>query len=172
MPNIPSMRGVKRLERDKFGENGIVTATVAADDTVTKDPNVNIHVALLERLIEGETLLWVYSEAGGTKTIKFGYDKHFDAQKIGHAALVDQAVIAGEIRKINGADFASGWAISNESGAWGAMGGNSGKSDMLKSVARTMTSRLGIVVTPEKAFSRYGFKRKLQELVRGQTRKV
>jgi hypothetical protein len=176
MPNIPSMRGVKALETAHFGENEIVRATITpqpgANSVVAKVPNVNIHTALVGSLLAGRTLLWVYAEAGGIKTFIFGYDEHIGAGKIGHAALVNQATIAGEIRKIGGGGFGHGWAISNESGAWGAMGDVSGKSAMLDRIASDMTASLGIIVSAEKAFSRWSFKRKLQELVRGSTRKL
>ncbi len=52
------------------------------------------------------------------------------------------------------------------------MGDVSGKSAMLDRIASDMTASLGITVSAEKAFTRWGFKRKLQELVRGNTRKM
>ena len=126
MPDIASMRGVKALEANHFGENVIVTATITpamgANSTVTKVPNVNIHVALITHLLDTRTLLWVYSEAAGVRTITFGYDEHVGGGKIGHAALIAQATIAGEIRKIRGPTYFDGWSISNESGAWGRHG--------------------------------------------------
>lgn len=176
MPDIASMRGVKALEANHFGENVIVTATITpamgANSTVTKVPNVNIHVALITHLLDTRTLLWVYSEAAGVRTITFGYDEHVGGGKIGHAALIAQATIAGEIRKIRGPTYFDGWSISNESGAWGGMGNNDGKSNMLAEVARIMTAHLGIVVSAEKAFSKWSLKRKLQEIVRGKKRKM
>lgn len=170
MDNIRSMRGVKELENAHSGENKIFTAVIDGN-TVTKTPNKKLHTTLLTHLISNKTLLWVYSESEGVETITFGYDKHFHTGKIGHAALVDKAIIAGEIRKLGSGTYGSGWCISNESGAWGAMGRVSGKSHMLRTVANTMTDHLGIIVKAEVAFSRNAIKRKLQEFTRGNKRK-
>lgn len=103
-------------------------------------------------------------EDNGDYTFKFGYD--FDmpdllvkrsSVKLGHAALAKRAIIAGEIRQIG--DY---WNIDNFSGAWGSMGGKSGKSGALETAAFHITQYSDIDVVARSAFSSNALIRGLQ----------
>jgi len=161
------MRGVKPLEAQYRGRNLITVATIHPHSVVySPPPATTLHKALLYHAVNMQrTLLWTYAkQPNGPTIITFGYDEHIDGGKIGHAALTVNATFAGEIKPAREHGQVV-FVISNESGAWGAMGNESGKTKMLKSVAATMAS-LGINVCAERAYSRHLWKRKLQERFR------
>ena len=115
----------------------------------------------------GKTLLWTYSNARNAAgdfdyTITFGLDVKVGQGKIGHGALTQLAIIAGELHP----NPAGGWRITNESGAWGAMGGADGKTEQLRVIAAVMQAALGLVVTSGRAFSRSGWRRAIQSVFR------
>jgi hypothetical protein len=113
-------------------------------------------------------MLWVYNNVGGNIKIRFGYDAFVPAlngagnAKIGHVALVNTAIISGEIFP----DGHGGWKIDNNSGAWGAMSNQNGKSTMMDTVALMMSQAGNMQVNARKAYSRRTWKRTIQQLYR------
>ena len=112
-------------------------------------------------------LLWVYTNNGGMIDVRFGYDtlvnnaNGIGQSKIGHVALMDRAIISGEIHPVAG-----GWELDNNSGAWGAMSNEDGKSTMMAAIAQFMSREPSMVVTARKAYSRKGWKRAIQQVFR------
>ncbi|WP_421535096.1 hypothetical protein [Pseudomonas marginalis] len=103
----------------------------------------------------------------GEYTFKFGYDLEIpdllverSSVKLGHAALAKRAIIAGEVRQIG--DY---WNIDNFSGAWGRMGGQSGKSGALETAAFHITQYSDIDVVARSAFSSNALIRGLQRVL-------
>jgi hypothetical protein len=178
----PSARGQKAAEIEHRPQktNMIVTVTKSGV-SVEKvwGPNysfcmdkVHIELALDFSVTKGiEPLLWTYSKLeNGDTEVKFGFDiavkslnkkKHkIEKVKIGHVALASTATISGEIYRSG-----AGWKINNDSGAWGNMGGHSGKTRMLEEAAQFMTRHCDMYVSPERAYSRYLLKRKFQQML-------
>jgi hypothetical protein len=108
-------------------------------------------------------LLWTYAEHDPQFIeVVFGFDDPIGNNKIGHVALTAEATISGEIRRHN-----AQWRINNESGAWGNMGGNAGKSQKMTQVAQFMNAHCGgMQVNADTAYSAKGWKRKIQQIFR------
>jgi len=175
MATYPSARGQKPAEvrYRPEGRNTIVTLWVSGGgapqiawgpDYESAAASLTIEQSLDETITMGRVpLLWTYAKPDANYTeLKFGFDDPIGRNKIGHVALAAEATISGEI-------FRSGahWRINNESGAWGNMGGHSGKTRMLQETAQFMNNHCrGMVVVADRAYSRYGIKRKIQQLFR------
>ena len=166
MANTPSARGIKALELRNVGLNRIACYTISPQFAVAVIGRINagadLNAELRLPVYANQTLLWTYAQEFDVTTITFGLDVHIGDGKIGHGALTQRAMIAGEI-KPNGP---AAWIITNESGAWGAMGGADGKTDQLRIVAAVMHTALGLTVTSGRAFSRTGWKRAIQSVFR------
>lgn len=171
MPITESARGIKEIENRMFGLNKLISIYFTNEEVYRyqhdqlmisgpHDASLKLELALVAN--RNRTLLWTCADMGdGCFLFTFGYDLHVGNEKIGHGSLVQGATIAGEIRR-NG----SLWTITNESGAWGAMGGANGKTAKLNELADILNRRLNIRFVAQRAFSRYGWKRKIQEFVR------
>lgn len=176
----PSARGQKSAERANrpIGINTIVTIWWSGDAVETawgpayeswaRTPEATIESALDNSIVMGrKPLLWSYAQPDANYSeLKFGFDHQVNVHdtfvKIGHVALASEATISGEIYR-EGAR----WRINNESGAWGNMGGHSGKSKKLEEVAEYMNILCGgMVVVADRAYSRNVVKRKIQQLYR------
>lgn len=173
MPAYSSSRGEKPKEiyHRPEGRNTIVTVwasgnevhTVWGQDYECTNGPMTVDQALRVTIAMGRTpLLWTYSEPDVNYTeLKIGFDELIGTQKIGHVALAAEATIAGEIY-LSGAK----WRINNESGAWGNMGGHSGKSLMLHTVAKFMADHCSMIVSADVAVSRFSVKRAIQRRFR------
>ena len=175
MPTYQSARGQKAQEQQSRpgGENTIVTVFTLGPGgapQVSWGPDyedaaavLTIEQALRLTLDMGrQPLLWTYSYPDANyMELKFGFDEHTDQGKIGHVGMAGEATISGEIFRDGAA-----WKINNDSGAWGNMGGNSGKTRMLLEVAGFMRDHCGLQVTANKAYSRHKIKRFFQQLFR------
>jgi len=173
-----SARGEKQRERAErpHGRNTIVTVFILGPAGLGNQANIawgpdyeSLNGALtIEQVLDatadmGRTpLLWTFAEPDANYTeLKFGFDEPIGNNKIGHVALTAEATISGEISR-DGA----GWRINNESGAWGNMGGENGKSNMLRRVAAFMIQHCNMQVAANRAYSRAGWKRKIQKIFR------
>ncbi|VUD69380.1 hypothetical protein TDB9533_04747 [Thalassocella blandensis] len=171
---INSMRGNKPAEDYHRGHRTNMIAKVQVTATgriIQRGPGQDAHAgipALLRNNINaGRTpLLWAYGDELNQTVVVFGYDMFVDymgAQvKIGHVALMDQAHISGEISLLPN----NVWSIDNESGAWGGMGNESGKSEKLNRVADFMSRACNMQVRAERAYSRNAVKRWIQHKFR------
>ncbi len=178
MATHPSARGQKPAEQAARpeGRNTIVTVYIAGAGggvaTTAWGPDyeatagaLSIEQALDATIDMGRVpLLWTYARPDANYTeVKFGFDEQIGAGKIGHVALAAEATISGEIFRD---DDGVRWRINNESGAWGNMGGEVGKSEMLRAVAVFMTAYCGLRVTADKAYSSNAVKRFIQKQYR------
>lgn len=183
MVTFASQRGQKAEEAANFGANLIGTLTIndvgAAGPGVfvagpNEPPGLTLAQILRTNAANGhKPLLWAFSATHTGGVVKFGYDRQvlslavgagpLDLAKIGHVALMNNATISGEISQAG-----ASWTIDNNSGAWGSMGNNSGKSQMLNFVAQIITNHDpgGIQVTSKRAYSRTGWKRAVQQVFR------
>ena len=176
MGTYASARGEKPAEvaHRPEGRNTIVTVWLAAGaaapevawgpDYAAAAAALTIENALDQTITMGRTpLLWTYSVPDANYSeVKFGFDDPIGNNKIGHVAMTNEATISGEIFRSGG-----GWHINNESGAWGNMGGHGGKTQMLTQAAQFMTANCGgMVVVANRAYSRKGLKRKIQQIFR------
>ncbi|MFS1523805.1 hypothetical protein ACL7TT_06765 [Microbulbifer sp. 2304DJ12-6] len=174
--NTDSARGIKEIENQHRNKNLIAkykinnVGAVAAGTAVTVQ---HLHNDLFNFLKAGnKPLLWVYIKDKQAHNqgplpceIAFGFDRHYGEQKIGHGALSERATLAGEIHWSTSHFGASHWVITNQSGAWGAMGGIDGKTAELQAVAQIMNELLfpHVEVISKNAYSRHGWKRAAQE---------
>lgn len=175
-----SARGYKDIEREFSLQNNILTVTKVegfyiirnglAKPFVTENLSaINLHHKLMMAIHEEKTpLLWIYSGDANYQKFAFGYDRFYDTGKIGHAALMENAIIAGELHLLE----PMLWSISNESGAWGAMAKQPHKTKTLIEVANILKKEFSLNVMPEKAFSKNAIKRDLQTKLRAGQRKV
>lgn len=145
------------------GAGGGVATTAWGPDYEATAGALSIEQALDATIDMGRVpLLWTYARPDANYTeVKFGFDEQIGGGKIGHVALAAEATISGEIFR-DGID----WKINNESGAWGNMGGEVGKTAMLRAVATFMTAYCGLRVSSEKALSSNAVKRYIQKKIR------
>lgn len=182
MPTYSSARGVKPAELDSLGRrhNVIVSYRNTGNGWVATwgDPPKgmttlarNAWAAALGQVtaldgclrIAGAVhlpLLWAYANGNGFQEYVFGYDLHLlNGSKIGHAAMIDFATISGEITQTAGP-----WVLDNESGAWGNMGAQAGKSNQLEACADELTTPpFCLNVTAKRAYSKSAITRFLQK---------
>lgn len=174
-----SARGNKHMENvhRPQGTNLIATMTgpgggIGALPAVlapNQNPLFTLNQCLGANIAAGNVpLLWVYTNNGGIVEIKFGHDMMVanannpaTQSKIGHVALMNNAIISGEIHAAGGA-----WEIDNNSGAWGAMSNQDGKSTMMAAIAQFMSRDPSMVVTRRRAYSRKAWKRAIQQVFR------
>lgn len=174
MGTFASARGQKPAEQvaRPEGRNTIVTVWVAGGaahtdwgpDYESEAATLTVQAALDATIVMGrQPLLWTFSEPDTNYSeVKFGFDDPIAGGKIGHVAMTSEATISGEIYR-SGAH----WRINNESGAWGSMGGNAGKSQKLTQAAQFMTQHCGgLQVAADHAYSRKGWKRTVQQIFR------
>lgn len=122
----------------------------------------------------GTPLLWAMSSTNAGYKFKFGFDAQVAAlipavgavmptAKIGHVGLMGNATISGELIQAGAA-----WELDNNSGAWGSMANQDGKSTMMATAAQLISTYDpgGIVVTARRAYSRTGWKRAVQQVFR------
>lgn len=172
----PSARGNKAEENHHraLGTNLIGTLQYPAQPSwIANNPAGQTLLNALNHHIAANNLplLWAYSVTPTSYEIKFGFDMNVPSlavgalpgatAKIGHVALFNDAIISGEIAPNGG-----GWRIDNNSGAWGAMGGQADKSNWMDNVANAMSQLGNINVVASRAYSRRGWKRAIQQVFR------
>lgn len=170
---FPSARGQKPTEvaHRSEGRNTIVTVWKSGAVVAPREwgPDYATFAGTIEAALDATIamgrvpLLWTYAELDGSYVVvKFGFDDPIGNNKIGHVAMTEEATISGEIYR-EGAH----WKINNESGAWGNMGGHGGKTAKLTDAALFMTANCGpLQVQASRAYSRTGWKRKIQQVFR------
>jgi hypothetical protein len=185
MPTYPSQRGQKVEEQfhRPLQTNLIGTLTIANPALpgvwapgpaygafASLGPALN---AYLGGVGNNGPLLWAMSSVVAGYEFKFGFDLQVAAfavvvgpapiAKIGHVALTAAATISGEIIPVG-----AHWELDNNSGAWGAMANNDGKSTMMATAAQLISAGDpgNIVVTARRAYSRKGWKRAVQQVFR------
>jgi hypothetical protein len=169
----PSLRGNKH---DENVHRPLMTNLIGTlDHTGAWTPSAafaahaTLHAALTQAAAGPNLpLLWAFRGDNMGWRIKFGFDVFVLSQavgvppgtmmKIGHVALENDAIISGEIAPAGG-----GWVLDNNSGAWGAMNNNGGKTDMLGQIAQFMNVAGGINVQAKRAYSRHAWKRVFQQ---------
>jgi hypothetical protein len=183
MPTYASQRPVKAEEvhHRALGTNLIGTLTIRNPHQAgvwatgpLENGAFTLAQALAAHVAAGDQpLLWAFSSTAGGYEFKFGYDVQVPSlavgaapgaqAKIGHVALTPNATISGEIIPVGAA-----WEIDNNSGAWGSMDNNDGKSNMMRTAAELLArcDPGGIVVTARRAYSRKAWKRKIQQIFR------
>lgn len=133
--------------------------------------HASVGPALLQAIAQNPNapMLWIMKEKAGSYQFYFGFDLNVPAAggvgvaKVGHVGLAKRGTISGEIHQTG-----ASWSIDNNSGAWGAMGGNDGKSDAMGNAA-LLISRFdpgGMVVNAQRAYSRNAKKRFIQQIFR------
>lgn len=172
---INSMRGNKPAEDHHRGQRTNMIAKLQVSATGPRiiergdvqDAHAGIPALLQNNIDAGRApLLWAYGDELNQTVVVFGYDMFVDYQgarvKIGHVALMNQAHISGEIRQLPN----NIWSIDNESGAWGSMGNENGKSEQLIKVADFISRACNIQVRAQRAYSRNAVKRWMQHKFR------
>jgi hypothetical protein len=186
MPTYPSQRPVKPeethhrpLQSNLIGTltiNNMAAAAGAWAPGAAYGAFASLGPAMTAYLAAGGhgPLLWAMSSTNVGYEFKFGFDRQVVAlipaigaaplnAKIGHVALTAAATISGEIIQVG-----AHWELDNNSGAWGSMANQDGKSTMMDNAAQ-LISRFdpgAIVVTARRAYSRTGWKRKIQQVFR------
>ncbi len=177
LPPQMSARGNKHMENvhRPLGTNLIATINGAANGgnlaavlAANQNAAFTLSQCLTANFNNGNTpMLWAYTDVGGNIEVKFGHDMMVNnangagQSKIGHVALMNAAIISGEIHPAGGA-----WEIDNNSGAWGAMSDQNGKSTMLATVAQFISRDPSMNVNGRRAYSRKDWKRAIQQVFR------
>ncbi len=167
-----SARGVRKIEYRMFGINRLISIYFTNEKVykyehgeLISSNKIDASWCLQAALVanKNKTLLWTCADMGGNCFLfTFGYDLFVGHEKAGHGALMHGATIAGEIRM-----NCSRWILSNQSGAWGAMGGERGKTAKLNELSGVLNNRLYLHFVSQRAFSRHAWKRETQKKIRG-----
>jgi hypothetical protein len=149
-------------------------AELIAKVNLTQAYTFALNQALRANIANGNTpLLWVYTEDTDSRVfeIKFGFDTLVQQGggqvRIGHVALMDRAIIAGEIYPDGGR-----WEIDNNSGAWGSMSNQNGKTTMMGEIASYMSRERSMkdLVSAWGTYSRNDLLRTIQQGIPGYPR--